>query len=133
MLHIYRGLPGSGKSTAARKLGILHLEADMFFVRNGVYRYDRNLINAAHDWCFSLFKAAVYTKTDVVVSNVFAKREHIQLYTNYAKKQGMAFEVVQFCRSFGSIHNVPETAMEKFSQQWETWYGETMYDYGESK
>lgn len=40
---ILRGLPGSGKSTYAKKLaeeGWLHFENDMYFMKNGKYVFD---------------------------------------------------------------------------------------------
>lgn len=50
-LVLIRGLPGSGKSTMAKVLALVgyqHFEADMFFVRDGTYCYDRSRIREAH-------------------------------------------------------------------------------------
>ena len=35
-LYLVRGLPGSGKSTFAKSLGIFHIENDMYLMHNGV-------------------------------------------------------------------------------------------------
>jgi predicted kinase len=56
---IVRGISGSGKSTYAKSLGILHLESDMFFMQNGKYNWSADHIKFAHEWCFRTFKDAV--------------------------------------------------------------------------
>ena len=40
VLYIVRGIPGSGKSTFAKSLGGTHFEADMFFMKDGEYKFD---------------------------------------------------------------------------------------------
>jgi Chromatin associated protein KTI12 len=48
-LVLIRGVPGSGKSTRARELQeYLHFEADMYFIRDGAYTFDSDLLPAAH-------------------------------------------------------------------------------------
>lgn len=38
---LVRGLPGSGKSTLAKGMaGYVHVEADMYFEVDGLYRYE---------------------------------------------------------------------------------------------
>ncbi len=39
-LQIIRGLPGSGKSTIAKRYHCLHLEVDQFCITGGVYNFD---------------------------------------------------------------------------------------------
>ena len=51
-LYIIRGVPGSGKSSWARtQLGVKPFEADDFFMRDGVYRYQADLVPRAHEFC----------------------------------------------------------------------------------
>jgi adenylylsulfate kinase-like enzyme len=51
-LVLIRGLPGTGKSTRAKKMrDHLHLEADMFLMVDGVYVYDQSKVRAAHEQC----------------------------------------------------------------------------------
>lgn len=51
MLTIIRGLPGSGKSTYARSHfpGILLVEADMFAMVLGAYRFSIDRLKKCHD------------------------------------------------------------------------------------
>lgn len=51
-LTLIRGLPGAGKSTLASELvsrepNTKHFEADMFFVEDGMYRFDKSKLNGA--------------------------------------------------------------------------------------
>ena len=54
-LIIIRGIPGSGKTTMAKSYqGYSHYEADMFFMKDGVYNFDRAKIKNAHNWSDTL-------------------------------------------------------------------------------
>jgi len=48
---LIRGLPGSGKTTAAKEFDCFHLEADMFFVRDNIYSFNKEHIKEAHEFC----------------------------------------------------------------------------------
>ena len=53
-LILLRGLPGSGKSTFAKSISnesTGHIESDMFFVKDGEYKFDGSKIKDAHNWC----------------------------------------------------------------------------------
>ena len=55
MLYIVRGVPGSGKTTYSKQLGIFHVEADMFHMKDGEYRWDpkrvKRLTSGATERC----------------------------------------------------------------------------------
>ena len=73
---IVRGIPGSGKSTVARKLATgsnwQHFEADMYFYdKEGNYNFDINKLGAAHHWCERKVATALQDGWSVVVSNTF--------------------------------------------------------------
>lgn len=53
---VMRGVPGAGKSTIvnylANKLDTNCIcSADLFFMKNGRYEYDRSKIGQAHEFC----------------------------------------------------------------------------------
>ena len=48
-LYIVRGVPGSGKSTFAKSIGGIHIEADQFFMENGKYNFDEHLAKLSED------------------------------------------------------------------------------------
>ncbi len=76
-LIIMRGLPGSGKSYLAKKLaenGII-FSTDDFFVKDGVYNFDKEKIGEAHGWNQNRAKSAMDKGEPLIVidnTNVLA-------------------------------------------------------------
>jgi predicted kinase len=122
---LIRGLPGAGKSTYAKQFGIYHLEADMFFVKDGKYQWSANQIGAAHEWCFKSFCVAVDNNMDVVVSNTFVTLKEMQRYLDFASMNGIEVEVFKMINNYGSIHNVPEETLNRMRKNFEKYDGET--------
>lgn len=118
---LIRGLPGAGKSTYARKNypGYLHFEADMFFENtNGTYVYDRDLIAAAHDWCYGNTAKALRYGFDVVVSNTFCAYWEIEKYLMLRYLVNAEIEIIELHTQYGSIHGVPDEAVDRMKERW---------------
>jgi predicted kinase len=81
-LHLFRGYPGSGKSTAAAQMfpGIVKFENDQFLMRDGKYCWSKESVQDAIKWCFSSVENALKNSFDVVVANTFTKRRFITAY-----------------------------------------------------
>lgn len=130
MITLIRGLPGSGKSTLARafaaRTGALHLEADMYFVQDGAYRYDSAHIAEAHAWCRNLLRDASRHGGDVVVANTFTQRREIDGYVLGLKQP---YRVIHCTASGDSIHNVPADVLARMAARWEVFTGEVSYDW----
>lgn len=96
ILYIIRGLQGAGKTTHAKSLNpTVHAEADMYFVHDGVYRWDPNLIGAAHDWCLNRVRIGLMAGlARVVVSNTFIRRKDMEPYVALAAKYGYSWEII---------------------------------------
>lgn len=122
-LTIFRGLPGSGKSTAARKLanktGALHLEADMYHTRGGIYDWDRARLAHAHDWCLQVAREALAEGMDVIVANTFVTLKSFEPYAALADQYGAEVEVITCNGNFDSVHAVPYSTMERMRASWE--------------
>lgn len=119
-LTIIRGLPGSGKSTYAKTIPALHFEADMFFEdKDGNYEYDRNLIGAAHDWCYGNVMKALRYNFDVVVSNTFCAMWEMERYLSIPViMNNVELEIVEMHTQYGSVHGVPDEAIARMKQRW---------------
>lgn len=118
-LILIRGLPGSGKSTMARQYHALHLEADMYHVKDGKYLFDGSKTKLSHEWCQKTCFDAMDNGMDVVVSNTFTQKWEMQPYFDYAKKTGHELVVITTTGAYGSIHGVPAEVVEKMSKRWE--------------
>ncbi len=142
-LYIIRGLPGSGKSTLARQLVGRgnYFEADMYFTKDGVYRFDPTKLQAAHAWCFSEVQKAMesrYTEykdnidgfegsylscmEPVAVCNTFSQLWEMQPYLDLVKRPEYAdwsVCIVEMQNNFGNTHGVPTEAIERMRNRWE--------------
>lgn len=123
-LTLIRGLPGSGKSTLAKSLGCLHVEADMFFQRDGKYQWDAKKIKQAHIWCLSTARMASSHRCDVVVSNTFTTIKEMQPYFEMVYDK---LVVIKCVGNFKSVHDVPEETLKKMAARWEDYEGETVH------
>ena len=118
-LVLIRGLPGSGKSTRASGLasvGFEHFEDDMFFVRDGIYRYDASRIKDAHAWCQKMTRDALATGKRVVVSNTFTRLQEMEPYLSMASR----VRVVEARGNWGNIHGVPAAMVQRMAERWES-------------
>jgi predicted kinase len=129
ILKLIRGLPGSGKSTLAEDLfqcfsleeiPCRWVEADMYFIKDGTYQYDKTLLSAAHRWCQDEARKAMENEIDVVlVSNTFTQKWEAEPYLEMAKQYGYNVQVIALSAEFGSIHSIPEEAYNRMKGRWE--------------
>lgn len=116
-LYLIRGIPGSGKSTLAKTIGKgiegnwSHYEADMFFVNEGVYKFDYSKIKDAHEWCLDQTKEDISRGYTVIVSNTFTTSMELTPYFDIALMYGIMPTVITCNSNWGNIHNVPEDTL----------------------
>jgi predicted kinase len=92
---IMRGLPGSGKSTTARKAarGAKILSTDDFFMRGGKYNFDPSKIVKAHQWNQKRAeKALAKGVPSVVIDNTNVQLWEMKAYVEMAQKYGYDVE-----------------------------------------
>ena len=120
MLVLLRGIPGSGKSTAAKTFeGFKHFEADMYFVESGIYEFDASKIKYAHAWCQDQARKALRCGENVVVSNTLTKMWEIQPYLDMAEDYSHELQVYRCLGDHGSVHNVPDAVIQRMLSTYE--------------
>ena len=103
-LILLRGLPGSGKSTfadliGARGAGYAHFEADMYFMKDGEYKFDPSQIKMAHNWCMIQTEKAMANDTSIIiVSNTFTQEWEMDFYYEKAKYYDYDVEAIKISR-----------------------------------
>jgi len=121
-LFLLRGLPGSGKSTLAESLGGRHIEADMYFMNDGIYEFDASKLRQAHDWCRKeTFRLMATNWSRIIVSNTFTQEwemeEYIELGNRYKYK---IYSLIVENRHDGvNSHNVPDEVLTKMRNRFE--------------
>jgi predicted kinase len=120
-LILLRGLPGSGKSTFAKLICNQHVEADMYFMQDGEYKFDATKLKQAHKWCRNKTEAWMQKRYNVVVSNTFTMESELQPYLELAKEYGYrVHSIVMENRHSGvNQHGVPEDKLEQMKNRFE--------------
>ncbi|MBW4048080.1 MAG: ATP-binding protein [Proteobacteria bacterium] len=117
-LVLIRGLPGSGKSTMARVLALVgyeHYEADMYFLRDGVYQFDPVRVRDAHAWCQAMTLSALIQGKRTVVANTFTRLQELAPYQAMSRNVRIIEATGRWC----GVHNVPATTLQWMAERWE--------------
>ena len=120
-LILLRGLPGAGKSTLAKLICNQHVEADMYFQKDGEYKFDASKLKQAHEWCRERTEQYMRQGFNVVVSNTFTTEGEIAPYINlaYKHKYRLTTIVVENRHGNSSVHSVPQETIEKMKSRFQ--------------
>ena len=123
VLYIVRGVPGSGKTTLAKKLTANVFEADHYFYDNdGNYNFIPSEIKEAHKECQQFVGFAMESNIQkIAVSNTFTQEWEMEPYFELAKKHSYkVFTIIVENRHAGiNQHGVPEEKVEQMKNRFE--------------
>jgi predicted kinase len=117
-LFLLRGLPGAGKTTLAKSLGGMHIEADNYFMDGDEYKFDASKLKEAHTWCQNVVKVWILNSVPkIIVSNTFTQEWEMQPYYDLAEKYGYrVYSLIVENRHGGeNVHNVPREKIEEMA------------------
>jgi predicted kinase len=124
-LLLVRGLPGSGKSTFAKKYAeehdAAHLEADMWVPEcpDDQYLYVKENAGYYHASCLAQTFYNLMHGESCVVSNTFTQYQEIAPYIDIANRAKAKLSIY-ICRgNFGTIHPVPPEVIKLMEDRWE--------------
>ncbi len=127
-LILVRAPSGYGKSTYVKKnfSSYAHFEADMFFIREGEYRFDRTKLGSAHMWCQTMTKQALRSGKNVVVSNTSTTLKELKDYIKIAEECKALVRVIRLAKQFQNVHGVPNDVVENMKARMQDYPGETV-------
>ena len=134
-LTIFRGLPGSGKSTVARKLaeetGAIHIEPDMFCIQDGEYRYDKEKYETAENVARSTVHHLAHSlKCDIIFADVLPQIGQVYSFryllpSNY-KLVVRDLHISKEESLKRNKHNVRPEDIEAMAAAWQNYYSEPL-------
>lgn len=133
-LVVFRGIPGSGKSTTAKKMRdslidmgetVGYYEADMYWIGDdGEYHFDPKRLGDAHAWCRDKVREALRNCTTVIVANTNLTEKEMVIWKQIAMSENAKMKVFHMKTQYGNIHGVPEETLEKMKAKEIDWPGE---------
>jgi predicted kinase len=120
-LTLVRGLPGAGKSTFAKTLGGIHIEADHYFMKDGEYKFDASKLKQAHEYCRTSAEGWMMEGYNIVVSNTFTQEWEMYAYYGLAEKYGYrVHSVIVENRHDGiNVHGCPVEKVKEMKDRFE--------------
>lgn len=119
---LFRGLPGSGKSSLAESICKDVWSADMYFERHGEYMFDATRLRDAHQWCQAHVEKSMHDEIETIgVANTFTQEWEMRAYFDLAKKYGYRISTIIVENRHGgeNIHGVPEEKLVQMSERFE--------------
>ena len=127
-LILFRGLPGSGKSSLSSALCEKVFSADMFFEDmdesgNLVYKFDFTKLKDAHAWCQKHTGLAMELNQyeTIGVANTFTQEWEMAPYFEMAEKFGWRIStvIVENRHNGENIHGVPVDKIEQMEDRFQ--------------
>lgn len=127
--YIHRGLPGSGKTTAANEHGCLVISPhDMHSYRCGRYSFNYQHRGEARRWGYQLFGLALFERVDVAVAEVLPTHKSMREYVERAERDG--YQVIVYDHIVDvetsvsrNKHQVSLEVIESMSAAFQPWPG----------
>ena len=117
MLYIVRGAADSNRDQIAKQLVVEHngvqIEADDYFVADGVYTFNPFKLEQAHQWCLNQVKMHLRAGRNVILSNTSTELWEFKPYMEYCNRVGISFDIFYCLEKGTNKYNTPDKACVK--------------------
>jgi tRNA uridine 5-carbamoylmethylation protein Kti12 len=126
ILYIFRGLPGSGKSSFASTLGcMVHEPQDHWHTQNGLYLYDENQCEIASKKSLYLVDFIMKSGYDLAIAEVLPNFISLMQYFQLALNHEYEMRITEILISEETSknrnkHNVKHEDIARFTSTWES-------------
>ena len=121
-LLLVRGLPGSGKTTEAKKRidgNTIHIENDIFHMINDEYDFKEALVKDAYMWVKGNVCYCLNQGNNVVVSNTFISNKTINEYVKIGLRYNCKIKIIEMKEHYGNVHDVPRMVLGSMKKNWQ--------------
>lgn len=126
-LYLIRGVPGAGKSSFAETLLANQVvddfvEADQYFVNEGVYCFNPYKLKEAHKWCQDRTRVILDRGYSIAVSNTSTTEKEVDTYRKIAEECNAKFVsiIVENRHGGENVHGVPEEKLQQMKSRFST-------------
>ena len=123
------GIPGSGKSTFAKKIqasnrflnSVVIRETDEYFVdaTTKKYNFDASKLAEYHALCQKMTEFDLGDGHDVIVANTNLSKWERKHYFDIARRCGCSVMVIIMQKQYGNIHAIPEDRIKLMQEKFE--------------
>lgn len=137
-LYMIIGVPGTGKTTLAKKIKEIYerndrfiniRETDEYFIdpHTKEYHFDPSKLGICHKECQRAVKHDLIEKKDVICSNTNLAAWERKAYFDIAREAGSKVVIVIVDEVFGNVHGVPLEKVEAMKKRFEPVSSEEFY------
>ena len=123
LLILMRGLPGEGKSTICKDLGLPVCSADLYRATQDGYKFDSNNLYKEHESCYNLARQLASSGASFIVDNTHTTWKECKRYVELGVEFGYCVIPLEPHRDIPNVcgrnvHGVPQEKWDQMKERY---------------